>query len=69
MVLWLVCAVGVVLSVMVAAKVYVDGGGDGGVPERVMVAPLFPLGDSHDGRLEYVQPYGGVPPEAVQLAV
>ncbi len=50
-----VCAVGVVVSVAVAVKVYELGGGEGIVPVKTMEAPLFPLGESHDGRFARVQ--------------
>ena len=39
-----VCAVGVVVSVAVAVKLYEPGGGAGTVPVNVMVAPLVPAG-------------------------
>lgn len=50
-----VCAVGVVVSVAVAVKLYEPGGGAGTVPVNVMLAPLVPLGESHDGRFARVQ--------------
>jgi hypothetical protein len=44
------------------------GGVDGAVPVKVMVGPVFPLEESHDGRPGNVQLYPGVPADAVQVA-